>query len=110
VRRKKPRRGQVERSRREHLEDDGKPAGRAGHLDAVVAFAFRQPEGVPAVDVEGLVACAQVHVARVELSEVSDELGRHATLARDQALHLRDELDVREASERSENIVLHVAL
>jgi hypothetical protein len=108
VRCEEPRRGQGDRSRREHLEDDGKPPGRAGHLNAVVALAFREPESIPAVDVEGLIALAEVHVPRVHLGKVSDEVGRRITLARDQALHSRDELGVGEASERSEDVVLHV--
>jgi hypothetical protein len=107
VRREEPRRGQVDLSRREHLQDDGKPARRAGHFDAVIAFAFRKAQRVPAVDVEGLVALAQVDIARVQFCEVSDEMGRRVTLACDQALHARDELGVGEASERSENVVLH---
>jgi hypothetical protein len=107
VRCEEPGRGQVDRSRREHLEDDREPPGRAGDLDSVISLAFRESQGVPAVDVEGLVACAQVHIARVHLGEVSDEVGRRITLTCDQALHSREELGVRKASERSENIVLH---
>jgi hypothetical protein len=51
-----------------------------------------------------------VYIARVQLGEMSDELGRRVTLARDEALHLCDELGVREAGERSEDVVLHAAL
>jgi hypothetical protein len=51
-----------------------------------------------------------VHIARVHLGEVSDEVGRRVTLACDETLHARDELGVGEASERSENIVLHARL
>jgi len=107
VRREEPGRGQVDGSRLEHFEDDGKPPGRAGDFDTVVALAFRQTQAITAVDVERAVALAQVYVARVELGEVSDEVGRRVTLARDEVLHTRNELGVGEASERSENVVLH---
>jgi hypothetical protein len=110
TRREEPHRGQGDGPCGQHVEDDGKPPGRAGHLDAIVGFPFREAQGIPAVDVEGTVPRAQVHVPRVQLGEVGDELGRRVTLACDQALHPRDELGVREASERSEDVVLHAAL
>jgi len=58
--------------------------------------------------VQGTVTLTEVHVASLELGEVCDEMRRRVALARDEALRPRDELGIGEASERSENIVLHV--
>jgi hypothetical protein len=94
VRREEFQCGQVDRPCRKHLEDDGKPSGRACDLDPIVGLPLREPQDVSAVGVEGIVALAQVHIARVQLGEVSDEVGRRVTLACDQALHARHELGV----------------
>ena len=107
VRREEPRRGQVDCPCRKQLEDDGVPSGGPCDLDPVVGLPLRKSQGIPAVDVKGFVSLAQVHIARVQLGEVRDEVGRLVTLSRDQALHARDELVIGEASERSENVVLH---
>jgi hypothetical protein len=48
-----------------------------------------------------------VHVARVQLRKVSDDLRGRVALAGDEALQLRDELRVGEASQGSEDVVLH---
>src|SRR5204863_7794283 len=92
----------------EHLEDEGKAPGGAGHFDPVVGLAVREAESVAAVRVQRTVALTQVQVACIELGGMGDELSRRVALARDEALHARDELGIREVSERSENVVLHV--
>src|SRR6266446_2315487 len=67
-------------------------------------------ENGTAVGIERVVAFAQVHVARIQLRQVGDDLRGRTTLARRELLHTCDELGVGEASERSENVVLHVRL
>jgi hypothetical protein len=76
----------------------------------VVRLTDPEPQGVPAIDEQRRVTFPQVHIARVQLREVGDDLGGRVALPGDQALHLRDELGVGEATQGSENIVLHICL
>jgi hypothetical protein len=41
---------------------------------------------------------------------VRDDFGRHVTLAGDEGLHLRHEIGIGKASERSKDIILHIVL
>ena len=102
--------GQVDRSIGEHVEDHRKPTGGPGDFDPVVRLPLREPQGVPAIDEQRRITFPQVHIARVQLREVGDDLGGRIALAGDEALHLRDELGVGEATQASENIVLHAFL
>jgi hypothetical protein len=110
VGRESPDRRQVDRTLPEHLQDDGKPTRRPGHLDTVVGLPLRQAEGVPAISEERGVALAKVDVACVQLRQMRDDLGGDATLAANEGLDLLDELWVGEASETIEDIVLHITL
>jgi len=110
TRREEPDRGQGDGARGEHVEDDGKAPGGTRHLDPVVRLAVREPQHVAAVRVQGTVAFTEIQVASVQLGEVCDELSRRVALARDEALHTRDEIRMGEASERGEDIVLHIRL
>ena len=110
MRRQEPRRGQIDRTLREQVEDHRKASGGAGDLDAIVGFPLREPEGVPAVDEERAVALAQEHVARVELGEVGHDLGRQVMVAGDEALQPRNEIVIGKPGQRSEDIVLHARL
>jgi len=51
-----------------------------------------------------------VYVAGVHLREVGDHADVRVTFARGEGLHSSGELVVREASEGSENVVLHARL
>jgi hypothetical protein len=97
----------VDRALPEHRQDDGEAAGGTGDLDTVVGLPLRQAEGVPAIDVERGIPFAQVDVARVQLRQVRDDLGRDPALAPNQGPDLRDEVSIGEASETSEKIVMH---
>ena len=94
----------------EQFEDHRESPGGSGHLDAVVGFALGERQRVTAVHEEGAITCPQVHVASVELGEMGYELSRRIAFPRGQAPYLRDELCVRETTERSEDVVRHVCL
>ena len=94
----------------EQLEDEREPAGRPGHFHAVVGLPLGKAESVSTIDVERRVTLAQVYLARVELREVGDDLGGHVTFAGDKGLDAANELGIGQASERSEEVVLHTLL
>jgi hypothetical protein len=101
---------QVDRALREQVEDAREPPGRTGDLDSVVRLPLRHREDGAAVRVERVVALTQMHVARVELGKVSDDLGGHAPLASDKALDTFDERIISQARQRIENVVLHICV
>jgi hypothetical protein len=104
MRREEPDRREVHRARREEPEDDREAAGRPRDLDPVVRLVLGEGERVAAVREERGVAAAQVHVARVELGEVSHEKGRVPVLALREGLDASDELGVGELTQRLEKV------
>jgi hypothetical protein len=106
--REQPDRREVHGTIGEQLEDDGEPARGSGDLDTVVGLPLGEAQRVAAVDEERWVTVPQVDLARVQLREVRNDLGRHVTLAGNEGLHLRHELGIGKASERSKDIVLHI--
>jgi len=110
VRTQQPDSREAQRAALEHLEDHRKAPCRSRDRDAVVGLLLGEAERVPAVGEERAVAGAQVHVAGVELGEVSDEQHRDVPLARDEVMEASHELDVREALKRNQQVRLHVPL
>jgi hypothetical protein len=110
VRAEQPHGGEVDRAVGEEVEDDREAAGRARGLDAVVGLVLGERENVPAVDEEGRVAGAQVHVPRVELGQMHDEESRRAAFTGSQALHSRDELVVGQPADGAEEILPRASL
>jgi len=92
---------------REQVEDQRKPASGARDLDPGVGLPLGEAERIAAVDVERPVALAYVHLARIELRDVSHDLGGHVALLADERLETGDEVVVGEATKSSEHFVLH---
>ena len=92
-------RREMNRSAREHLEDHGELARSARDLDPVVGLPLGEAQPVPAIHEERRVAFAQVHLARVHLGEVRDELGGGFALARNEDLHPCEEVPIGKANE-----------
>jgi hypothetical protein len=55
-------------------------------------------------------ARAQMHVARIELGQMRDEPSHGVALTRSQVLHARQELNIGEATQGIENVILHDCL
>lgn len=110
VRSQEPHGREVDRARREQLEDHRETARCPSDLDAVVGFVLGEREDVAAVGEEGAVAGSQMDIACVELGEVSDEQGRGAALPCGQVFRARDEFLVGERPKGGESVVPHAFL
>jgi hypothetical protein len=67
----------------QHLENHGEPTRRARDGDATVGLGFRETQAFGAVREHGREGLPRVQPSRIDLADVSDELGLDAPRLRD---------------------------
>jgi hypothetical protein len=77
----------------------GKPAREASGLDAAARFVLAEPELCHAIIEKGRKALVRVKPANVHLTQVQDELCRHAPMGADDDVKLMEKRIVRAACE-----------
>jgi hypothetical protein len=104
---------EVQLAQCDHVEDAGETAGGARGLNAQVRARLRHVQALDAVAVHAAACVLEVEPAAVDLGEVYEEASGEATVFRDQALELTDELCVGQRSDvlgQGSAAVRHVVL
>ena len=107
VRSQESHRREVDRARFEQPEDQWKPAGGPGDLDAVVGLVLGEREGVAAIGEERAVAGPKVDAACFELGQVGHQLRGRAALTSGKALQPGDEVGIGKPAQRREEAIVH---
>ena len=94
VRREDPYCRQVQGALAQPLEDDREPSDHAGRLHAVVGSVLRETETLRAISEERWIPGAQVEPSRIELRQVSHEVGGRLAREACQALDVGHELAI----------------
>jgi hypothetical protein len=110
VGREESHRGQVHSPVRQQLEHDRETPRDPSDFDAVVGLALGHAERIPAIDEQGRIALANVHVAGVQLRQMRDDGSGILALARQGSLESGDECPIGEATEGNEDVVLHAGV